>query len=117
MRTARNIAIVLVLALIVDLAPGGGNAAEAILAAVGVIFLAMIAWGGYVFFRQNKLAYLGLTERQRIMFVGSLGAIVLMIAGASKLTATSGGSLVFIAVLLLAGLSIYKVWTESRSQY
>jgi|SRR4051812_18311835 hypothetical protein len=117
MRTARNIAIILLLALIVDLAPGGGNAAQALLAAVGIIFLAMIAWGAYVFYRQNRLSYLGLTERQRILFVSALGAIVLMIAGASKLTATSGGSLIFIGVLIFAALSIYKVWSESRASY
>ncbi len=86
MRTARNIAIVLLLALIFDLVPGGGNAAEAILAAVSILFLAMIGWTGYVFYRQNRLTYLGLTDRQRALLVGSLGAIVLMIAGASELT-------------------------------
>jgi hypothetical protein len=117
MRAARNIAIILLLALIVDLLPGGGNAADAIIAAVGIIFFAMIAWSGYVFFRQNRLAYLGLTDRQRAMLVGGLGGIVLMIAGASKLTATSGGSLVFIAVLVGAVLAIVKVWTEFRSLY
>ena len=117
MRAARNIAIILLLALIVDLVPGVGNAADAIIAAVGILFLAMIAWSAYVFFRQNRLAYLGLTERQRALFVGALGAIVLMIAGASKLTATSGGSLIFIGVLVFAVLAIVKVWTEARSLY
>jgi hypothetical protein len=117
LRAVRNIAIILLLALIVDLVPGGGNFAQAIIAAVGILFLAMIAWSGYVFYRQNRLAYLGLTDRQRAMLVGGLGAIVLMIAGASKLTATSGGSLIFIAVLVAAVLAIVKVFTESRSLY
>jgi hypothetical protein len=117
MRTARNIAIVLILALIVDLVPGGGNAAEAILAAIGILFLAMIGWSGYVYYRQNRLAYLGLPDRSRGLFVGALGAIVLMIAGASDMLETSGGTLVWLAVLVLAGLTIMKVVTDSRSQY
>jgi hypothetical protein len=117
MRTARNVVIILLLALLVDLVPGGGNLADALIAAVGILFLAGIAWSAYVFFRQNRLAYLGLTERQRALFVGALGAITLMVAGASKLTATSGGSLVFIAVLVFAVLAIVKVVTESRSAY
>jgi hypothetical protein len=116
-RVARNIAIVLLLALIVDVVPGGGNAAAAIVAAVGIAFLAMIAWAGYVYFRQNRLAYLGLTDRQRALLVGALGAIVLMIAGASKLTATGGGLLLWLAVLIFSILAIVKVWTESRSTY
>jgi hypothetical protein len=117
MRTARNIAIVLLLALIVDLVPGGGNAAQAIVAAVGIAFLAMIAWGGYVYYRQNRLAYLGLTDRQQALLVGAIGAIVLMIAGASKLTATGGGLFIWLAVLLFSILAIVKVATESRSSY
>jgi hypothetical protein len=116
-RTARNIAIILVLALIVDLVPGGGNVAQALIAAVGILFLAMIAWSAYVFYRQNRLAYLGLTDRQRALFIGALGAITLMIAGASKLTATSGGTLIFIGVVVFAVLAIAKVWTESRAAY
>jgi hypothetical protein len=116
-KAARNIAIILVLALIVDLVPGGGNAAQAIVAAVGIIFLAMIAWSGYVFYRQNRLGYLGLTDRQRALFLGALGAVALMIAGASKLTATSGGSLIFIGVIVFAVLAVVKVWTETRSAY
>ena len=117
MRTARNIAIILLLALIFDLAPGGGNAAQAILAAVSIGFLAAIGWSGYVFYRQNRLTYLGLTERQRWLLVGSLGAIVLMIAGASELTRTGGGTLLWIAVLVLAVMTIFKVGTEARSSY
>jgi hypothetical protein len=117
MRIVRNIAIVLLLALVVDLVPGGGNAARAIVAAVGITFLAMIGWAAYVYFRQNRLAYLGLTDRQRALFVGALGAIVLMIAGASKLTVTGGGLFIWFAVLLFSILAIAKVWTESRSSY
>ena len=117
MRVARNIAIVLLRALIVDLVPGGGNAAQAIVAAIGILFLAMIAWSGYVLYRQNRLAYLGLTDRQRALLVGALGAIVLMIAGASDMTATDGGLLVWLAVLVLAVMTIVKVVTDSRSRY
>ncbi len=117
MRTARNIAIILLLALIFDLAPGGGNAAQAILAAVSIGFLLAIGWSGYVFYRQNRLTYLGLTERQRWLLAGSLGAIVLMIAGASELTRTGGGTLLWIAVLVLAVMTIFKVGTEARSSY
>ncbi len=116
-RAARNIAIILLLALIFDQVPGGGNAAEAILAAVSVCFMAAIGWAGYVFYRNNRLSYLGLTERQRGLLVASLGAIVLMIAGASELMRSGGGTLIWIAVLVLAGMTIFKVVTEARASY
>lgn len=117
MRAARNIAIIAILALIVAVVPGGGNAADAILALISLTFLALVGFAGYQLSLQYRMTYLGLTERQRALFVGSLGAIVLMIAGASQLTETGAGLLVWLAVLALAVLTIIRVWTDSRSSY
>jgi hypothetical protein len=117
MRAVRNIAIILVLALIVDLAPGGGAAAKAIVTAISLAFLAMICFAGYELYRQNRLTYVGLTERQRAVFLGSLGAIVLMITGADELTATGAGLFLWLAVLGVAIFSLIKIWTDVRASY
>ncbi len=117
MRAARNIAIIAVLALIVAVVPGGGNAADGILALISLTFLALIGAAGYQLFRQHRLTYLGLTEGQRAMFVGSLGAIVLMIAGASELTATGAGLLVWLGVIAFAVIMLIKVWGDARASY
>jgi hypothetical protein len=117
MRTARNIAIIAVLALIIDLVPGGGNAADGTLALISIVFLALIGIAGYQIYRQYRMDYLGLTDRQRALVVGSLGAIVLMIAGASELTQTGAGLLVWIAVIALAVFTLIKVWGDSRASY
>ena len=117
MRVARNIAIILLLALIVDLAPGGGNAATAIVTAISLAFLAMICFAGYHLFRQNRLLYVGLTDRQRAVLLGSLGAIVLMIAGADELLATGAGLFLWLAVLGVSLFSLIKLWTDVRSSY
>ena len=117
MRTVRNIAIIALLALIVDVAPGGGNAAEAILAIISITFLALIGFAGYQIYRQYRLDYLGLPDRQRMLLVGALGAIVLMIAGASELTKTGAGLLVWIGVIALAVFTLIKVWGDARASY
>ena len=117
MRAVRNIAIILVLALIVDLAPGGGDAARAIVTAISLAFLAMIGFAGYQVYRQNQLTYVGLTERQRGVLLGSLGAIVLMIAGADELTETGAGLFLWLAVLGVAIFSLIKLWTDVRSSF
>ena len=44
LQTARNVAIILLLALVVAVVPGGDAAAEAILVAMSMAFLAAIAW-------------------------------------------------------------------------
>src|SRR3954465_5658358 len=74
-RTVRNIAIIAVLALIVDVAPAGGHEADGILALISIVFLALIGAAGYQLYRQYRFEYLGLTDRQRALCVGSLGAI------------------------------------------
>jgi hypothetical protein len=116
-KTARNVAIIMLLALVVAAVPGGGNAAAAILAVISLTFFALIGAFGYQLYRQNRLAYLGLPERQRAMLVGALGAIVLMIAGAAELTETGAGLLVWLAVIAFAVITLIKVWQDARSSY
>jgi hypothetical protein len=116
-KTARNIAIIFLLALIVAVVPGGGNAAAAISAVISLTFMTLIAAAGFQLYRQYRLSYLGLTDRQRAMLVGSLGAIVLMIAGAGELTATGAGLLVWLAVVACAVITLIKVWGDARASY
>jgi hypothetical protein len=114
-RAARNIAIIALLALVVAAVPGGGNLADAILAVLTVAFLVIIGVMGYMIYRQNKLAYMTLDDRQRMILLGALGAIVLMIAGTDELLDTGAGTLVWIGVLALSIFGIARVVTESRS--
>jgi peptidoglycan/LPS O-acetylase OafA/YrhL len=117
MRALRNVAIIALLALIVAVVPGGDNAARAIVAAIGILFLVLIGFAGWQLYRQYRFSYMSLEESRRAMLVGSLGAIALMIAGADELTETGGGLLVWLAVL---GVSIYlivRVWGEAQSRY
>jgi hypothetical protein len=116
-RALRNIAIIVALALIVTVVPGGDNAAQAIVTAMTLAFLALLAIGAYQLYRQNQLSYLQLGDRERALFVGALGAIVLMIAGADELTATGGGLFVWLCVLGLSIFAIVRVVTEARSSY
>ena len=117
MRALRNIAIIALLALIVAVVPGGDNAARAVAAAMGMIFLALLAAAGWQVYRQYRFTYSSLEERQRATLVGSLGAIALMIAGADELTGTGGGLLLWVGVLALAIFLIIRIWLETQSRY
>jgi hypothetical protein len=116
-KAARNIAIIAGLALVVDVAPAGGHVADGILALISIVFLALIGAAGFQLYRQYRFDYLGLTDRQRALLVGSLGAIVLMIAGASELTKTGGGLLVWIGVLAFSVFTLIKIWGDARASY
>lgn len=117
MKTARNIAIILALAAIFALVPGGGNVAEAIYATLSITFLTLIGFSAYQLFRQNRFAYLALDERLRAVLVVSLGAIVLMIAGADELTRTGAGLLVWLAIVGVSVFGIVRVVIEARANY
>jgi Kef-type K+ transport system membrane component KefB len=117
MRAVRNIAIIVVLALIVAVVPGGDNAAEAIVTALSILFLALIGLAGWQLYRQYRFTYLQLEDRQRALFLGAVGAIVLMIAGADELTGSGGGLVLWLAVLGASIFAIVRVWTEAQSSY
>jgi hypothetical protein len=115
MRTARNVAIVMLLALAVAFAPAGGNAVEVILTAITMGFLAGIAWTLYVLSRQNQLTLATLTDARRAILYGALGMIALLIAGSDELFDSGGGTLAWILLLAASVAAIYKVWTEANS--
>ena len=117
MRALRNVAIIAVLALIVAVVPGGDNAARAIVAALSILFLALIGFTAWQLYRQYRFTFLQLDERRRALLLGAVGAIVLMIAGADELTETGGGLLLWLAVLGAAIFAIVRVWGEAQSRY
>lgn len=115
MRTLRNVAIVLLLALVVAFAPSGGNVAEAILTAITMGFLAGIAWAVFVLSRQNQLTLATLSDSRRALLYGALGMIALLIAGTDKLFATGGGTLLWILLLGASIAAIWRVWIDANS--
>ncbi|HEX3239153.1 MAG TPA: hypothetical protein VHR18_03330 [Solirubrobacterales bacterium] len=115
MRTARNVAIIMVLALGVAFAPSGENFAEAVLTALTMGFLAGIAWMLYVLSRENQLTLATLSDGRRAIFYGAFGLLALLVAWADRLFSSGGGTVLWIMLLVAAVLAIYRVWTEANS--
>lgn len=115
MRALRNAAIVMLLAAIVAFAPAGGSAAEAILTAITMAFLAAIAWTVFVLSRQNQLTLAALSDGSRALLYGGLGLIALLIAGSDEMFASGGGTLAWIVLLGAAIAAIWKVWSEANT--
>ncbi|HEX6229327.1 MAG TPA: hypothetical protein VFZ41_07675 [Solirubrobacterales bacterium] len=115
MRTLRNVAIVLLLALVVAFVPGGGNLAEAILAAIVLAFLSAIAWTLYVLSRQNQLTLAALSDVRRAILFGALGLIALLVAGSDEMLSSGGGTLAWIFLLAAAVAAIWRVWVEANT--
>lgn len=115
MRTARNVAIVMLLALGVAYLPGGGNWAEAVFTLLTMGLLAGIAWMLYVLSRENQLTLSTLTDGRRAVFYGAFGMLALLVAGSHKMFSTGGGTLLWIVLLAASVAAIWKVWMEANS--
>lgn len=116
MRTARNVAIIMLLALAAAFAPNGGNVVDAILTAITLAFLTGISWMLYVLSREKQLTIATLVDRQRAIFYGGFGVLVLCVAWADEMFNRGGGTTVLWIVLLVGALmAIYKVWTDANS--
>jgi hypothetical protein len=114
-RNLRNAAIVMLLAAAAAFVPAGGNAADAILTAITMGFLAGIAWTIYVLSKQNQLTLATLTDGRRAILYAALGMIALLIAGSDEMFASGGGTLAWILLLGGSIAAIWRVWVEANS--
>jgi hypothetical protein len=114
-RTVRNVAIIMLLAIVVAFAPAGGNAAETILTAITMGFLAAIAWTVFVLSRQNQLTLATLTDARRAVLYAAVGMLALLIAGSDELFSSGGGTLVWIILLGASVAAIWRIWIDANS--
>jgi len=114
-RNVRNIAIVMLLALVVAFAPAGGNAADAIPTAITMGFLAAIAWTVFVLSRQNQLTLATLSDGRRAILYAAIGLIALLIAGSDEMFASGGGTLAWILLLGASIAAIWRIWIETNT--
>lgn len=115
MRNARNVGIILLLALAAAFAPNGGNVVEAILAAISLAFLTGISWMLYVLSREKQLTIATFTDSQRAIFYSGFGVLVLCAAWADQMFLRGGTTVFWIVLLVGALLAIYKVWTDANT--
>lgn len=115
MRNARNVAIILLLAVPVAFIPGGGNVVDAIFTAITMGFLAGIAWMLYTLSRQNQLTLATLSDGRRAILYGALGLLALLVAGTDRMFSTGGGTLLWILLAGAAAAAIWRVWQEANT--
>lgn len=115
MKAARNVAIIVLLALGLTVLPAGSNVAEGLLAFLGLIMGLAIAALLIRLWDQTGLQRDAMTDRQRWLIYGSLGAIALMVVGADELLESGPGTVFWIATLAVSGWLIFNTWREAQS--
>jgi glucose-6-phosphate-specific signal transduction histidine kinase len=112
--TARNILIILVIAALVVLLPGGGTGANVALQAIYLVFLATLGWFAMIMYRQHRTSLYSLGDRRRAILYGALVAAAVALTGTSKLWQTGAGSVVWLVVIAGAVYAVAAIVWSAR---
>jgi hypothetical protein len=111
----RNIAIVIGLALVVWLVPGGDTASTTIGNVLSIVFVGGLLFFGYRLYMEHRETILGLPERNRgILYAAfALGAITLV---ATRRMWDEGGlgAMLWLVFMVLAIWGLFTVWRAYR---
>ena len=115
LQTVRNVAIILALAAVVDFLPGGGAAADTVMAALTLIFFAAFAWFIYRFYREQQLTLATLSDARKAGLFGAVGGLALLIVAYDEFSSWSGGVLLWIALIAACICGIALIWRNATT--
>ena len=107
-------AIVLVLAALVVLIPGGGTGASVAIQAVSLAFLASLAWIASRLYREHRVALYSLGDARRAVLYGAIAVAALTLTATSRLWETGTGEIVWFALLGGAAYAAFAVIWAAR---
>ena len=110
-----NIAILLALALVVWLLPGGNTGATVISNVLSVIFLGGLLFFGFRMYMEHRVTLFDLEDRLRTILYASAGMIVLALVATGRMW-DSGAAyiLLWFAMIAAASYGGYVVFRASR---
>jgi hypothetical protein len=112
---AWKLGVVALVALVLEVLPGGGNALDVVLTALTVAFFAAIALLVARLYRQYRLDIETLDSSTRLALYGSLAIAVLTFTGTDRLfNAGGGGVLIWFALLAMASYGLFWAWAHYR---
>ena len=115
-KTLRNIAIIIALAVAVWKLPGGGTAANTIGNVFSVLFIGGLFFLGYRVYMERRDVILGLEERQRGLLYGALALAAFALIATRRMWDAQGlGIVIWMAMLGAAAYAIYSVWRAHSS--
>jgi hypothetical protein len=110
-----NIAVILALALIVWLLPGGDTGASVISNVLSVIFMAGLCFFGYRMYMEHRVTLFDLEDRTRTILYAAAGLLVLALVATGRMW-DSGGAyiLLWFAMIGAASYAGYVVFRSVR---
>ena len=114
-KNARNLAIIVVLALVVWLLPGGRQGAATISNLLTIAFVSGLLFLAYRVYMEQRSNLEILEDRQRAILYGCLALIAITLVATRRLWDTGGlGAITWLALLALAAYGLVGVWRAWR---
>jgi hypothetical protein len=114
-KTARNFAIIALVALLLVVIPGGGPALDVTLTVLSIAFFVAIALLGVRLYREYSFAIESLSTRDRLVLYASIGLAFLTFTATQRLFDLGGlGALAWIFLLAAASYGVFWVYLSSR---
>jgi len=114
-RHLRNIAILIVLALIVWLVPGGETAGVTLGNILTIAFVGGLFFLGYRLYMEHRDTIFGLEDRQRGMLYGAAALIAFTLVATRRMWESGGlGVVVWMALMGIALWALLSVWRAYR---
>jgi hypothetical protein len=111
----RNIAIVLLLAVIVWQVPGGDTGSNTISNVLGLIFIGGLLFFGYRMYMERRDTIFGLPERSRGILYASVALAGITLIATERMWDSGGlGAILWLAFVSLAVWGLYSVWRVYR---
>jgi hypothetical protein len=111
----RNVGIIALIALVVWLAPGGGQGASFIQQLLGAIFIVTMAVICGILYRQYRGEIFSLGDRWRFALYAAVGIAIVTVAASRRLFQSGAGALLWFALIGGASYTLYLVWQRYRS--
>jgi hypothetical protein len=116
MQFAWKFGVIMLVALVLVVLPGGGNALDVVLTLLTIAFLAAIAFLAYRLYHQYRIDIDSLDPNLRLALFGSVGLAILTFVATDRLFDQGGiGVLAWFALLALCSYGLYWTWTRYRS--
>ena len=112
----RNVAILIALALIVWLVPGGQTAGVTIGNILTIVFVGGLFFLGYRLYQEHRETIFGLEDRQRGLLYGAAALIAFALVATRRMWDAGGlGGVVWLALMGAALYALYSVWRSYRT--
>ena len=111
----RNVAIIAFVALAIVLVPGGGTAADIVVATISLAFLAAMAFFAHRLYMENRMTLWALTTAHRALLYGGFALAFMTLVATPELWGQGGfGPVAWMLLMAMAVGAVFYVWNESR---